>query len=126
MENPSKTIKQLALDVPSPCLGKPWAQGPAQGPRLGQTWLGMPGHGHGSAKQAWGSDKRWCHGIRRKRKHGGGEGVTFGSLFRLFSYFFAVVPGAFPGGLGIVERYSRKVPGVFRATFFPTLFEVFH
>ena len=44
--------------------------GPAQGPRLGQTWLSMPGHGHGSAKQAWGSDKRWCHGIRRKRKHG--------------------------------------------------------
>ena len=52
-----------------PSLG-PWARPRALGPRLGQTWLGMPGHGHGSAKQAWGSDKRWCHGIRRKQEPG--------------------------------------------------------
>ena len=35
MENPSKTIKQLALDVPWPCLGKPWALGRALGPGPG-------------------------------------------------------------------------------------------
>ena len=69
VENPSKTIKQLALDVPWPCLGKPWAlgraragpgpgPGPAQGPKFARAgpgpanfgpWAG-PGPGPGRAR----------------------------------------------------------------------------
>ena len=46
------------------------------------------------------------------------EGVgTFGTRFRFFSDFFGVVPGVFPGGLGIVERCSHEVLGVFWDTF---------
>ena len=40
-------------------------------------------------------------------------GFTFGSLFVFFSDFFQVVPGVFPGGFFIIERYSRDVLGVF-------------
>ena len=45
-------------------------------------------------------------------------GPVFGSIFGQTSDFFGVVPGMFPGGLGIVEWCSRAGLGVFRATFF--------
>ena len=44
-------------------------------------------------------------------------GVTSGLLFRLFPDFFGVVPVVSPGGLGIVERCSRHLIGVFWDTF---------
>ena len=42
-------------------------------------------------------------------------GPVFGPDFGPTSDFFGVVPGVFPGGFGIVERYFREVLGVFRA-----------
>ena len=50
-------------------------------------------------------------------------GPVFGPIFGQKSDFFGVVPGVFPGGFGIVERYSREVPRVFRVTFFGSVQE---
>ena len=49
-------------------------------------------------------------------------GDTFSILFRLF---FGLVPGVLPGRLGIVERCSRDILGVFRVMFFRCFSDLF-
>ena len=44
-------------------------------------------------------------------------GPVLGPIFGPKSDFFGVVPGVFPGGLGIVDWYSREVLGVFEELF---------
>ena len=53
-------------------------------------------------------------------------GSLRGHFFRHFYTFFGLVPGVFPGGLGIIERCSRDLLGVFWETFFSTFPEVFN
>ena len=44
--------------------------------------------------------------------------MPWGTVADFFSDFFGVVPGVFPGGLGIVERYSCEVLSFFGTLFF--------
>ena len=52
-------------------------------------------------------------------------GPDLGPIFGQKSDFFGVVPGVFPGGLGIVEWCSRAGLGVFRATCFRLFSDLF-
>ena len=74
---------------PGPGRARPRAQGPAQGPRLGQTWPGMPAHSQDSEKEAWGSEKIPSMGSPRKKS----PLVRMGSPGLLSPTFYGVTPG---------------------------------